>query len=168
MELFREHYSQLFGYVLTIVRNSADAEDVVQQASLILWKKFDEYRPNTNFFGWACVTARFEAMKYLRRERRYRAHFSEAFQLKLAETMAGIRPEVVTSRDLALHDCVQRLPDKQRELILRCFSDSKNVAIVARETGRTTHSIYSSLRNIRSKLLDCVDQSVAQAQRAEK
>ena len=115
IKVFQEHYHQLFGYVHTLVRNSTDAEDVVQQTSLILWKKFDEYQPNSNFFTWACVAARFEAMKFLRRDRRYRAHFSEAFQLKLAETMAGIHREVVTARDLALHDCVQRLPDNQRE-----------------------------------------------------
>ena len=98
VQVFQEHYHQLFAYVHTLVRNSADAEDVVQQTSLILWKKFDEYQPESNFFAWACVAARFEAMKFLRRDRRYRAHFSEAFQLKLAETMAGIRPEVVTAR----------------------------------------------------------------------
>ena len=161
MEVFQEHYRPLFGYVYTLVRNYTDAEDVVQQTSLILWKKFDEYQPNTNFFTWACGTARFEALKFLRNERRYRAYFSEAFQLKLATTMMGLRPEVVTARALALEDCVQRLPEKQRELIWQCFGGPKSVAMIAQETGRSTHSIYSSLRNIRSKLLDCVDRFVS-------
>lgn len=162
-ELFRKHYHQLFGYVHTLVRNSVDAEDVVQQTSLILWRKFDEYQPGSNFCTWACTAARFEAMKFLRSNRRYREHFSEAFQVKLAETMAGLRPEIVNARALALPDCVDRLPENQRELVLQCFDGSKSVATIAEETGRTTHSIYSSLRNIRNKLLDCIDRSVSQA-----
>lgn len=160
METFQRHYRQLFGYVYTLVRNYTDAEDVLQQTSIVLWRKFDEYQPNTNFFSWACSTARFEAMKFLRHDRRYRAHFSEAFQLRLAAAMANLQPEIVTARALALEDCVQELPENQRGLLLQCFGGMKSVAAVAQETGRSTHSIYSSLRNIRGKLLDCIDRSV--------
>lgn len=161
MKLFEEHYRQLFGYVYMLVRNYTDAEDVVQQTSIILWKKFDTYRPDSSFFTWACGAARFEALKYLRRQRRYRAHFSKAFQLRLAATMAGVRPDVVSDRALALEDCVKKLPESQQELIWQCFGGLKSVAEIAQETGRTTHSIYSSLRNIRNKLFECVDQSVS-------
>jgi RNA polymerase sigma-70 factor, ECF subfamily len=161
VEVFQEHYRQLFGYVYTLVRNYTDAEDVVQQTSLVLWKKFDEYQPNRNFFTWACGAARREALMFLRHRRRYRTHFSEAFQLKLAATMAGIRPQVLNARAQALDDCVRSLPENQRELMLQCFGGIKSVAIVAQENGRSTHSIYSSLRNIRKKLIECIDRSVS-------
>ena len=65
-------------------------------------------------------------------------------------------------RAAALEDCVQKLPEQQRELLRRCFGGRQSVAEVARDIGRTTHSVYSSLRNIRNKLLECVDQSVAE------
>ena len=48
-ELFRDCYRQLFVYVHALVRNYTDAEDVVQQASLVLWRKFDEYRARHEF-----------------------------------------------------------------------------------------------------------------------
>jgi RNA polymerase sigma-70 factor, ECF subfamily len=161
MEVFQEHYRQLFGYVYALVRNYTDAEDVVQQTSLALWKKFDEYQPGTNFFAWACSAARRETLMFLRGQRRYRAHFSEAFQLRLATAMAGVHPQTINSRAEALADCVQGLPENQRELLLQCFGGTKSVAIVAQETGRTTYSIYSSLRHIRNKLLDCVNRSAS-------
>jgi RNA polymerase sigma-70 factor, ECF subfamily len=88
--LLRQHYRRLFAYVYAIVRSYPDAEDVLQQASLVLWEKFDDYQPETDFFNWACRVARLEAMRLLRQQRRYRAHFSEAFQLRLAAAMAGI------------------------------------------------------------------------------
>jgi RNA polymerase sigma-70 factor (ECF subfamily) len=102
---------------------------------------------------------------FLRHQRRYRAHFSEAFQLRLAAAMAGVRPQVVNGRAQALEDCVQALPQNQRDLLLQCFGGTKSVATVAEEAGRTTFSIYSSLRNIRNKLLDCVNRSVSESTR---
>ena len=158
--LLRQHYRRLFAYVYAIVRSYPDAEDVVQQASMVLWKKFGDYQPDTDFFPWACSVARLEAMHLLRRQRRYRAHFSEAFQQRLAAAMAFIPAETVNARVIALEDCVKNLPENQRGLLKECFSEAKTVATVAQEAGRTPHSVYSSLRNIRNKLLECVDQSV--------
>lgn len=160
--LLREHYRQLFAYCYAIVRSYPDAEDVLQKASIVLWQKFDDYEPETDFFAWACKVTRLEALHLLRQQRRYRAHFSEAFQLRLADALSGMPARTMSDRADALEDCVKTLPETQRELLRRCFAESKTVAAVAQEIGRTSHSIYSSLRNIRNKLLECVDRSVSE------
>ena len=41
-----------------------DAEDVLQEANLVLWRKFDQYQEGTNFFAWACQIIRYEVLKY--------------------------------------------------------------------------------------------------------
>ena len=112
--LFRDCYRQLLAYVHMLVRNYTDAEDVVQQTSLVLWRKFGEYEPGTSFAAWACGVARFEALNFLKQRRRYHARFSEAFQLKLAEAMAGVAAAEVNQRADALEDCVEKLPESQR------------------------------------------------------
>lgn len=164
-DLFREHYRQLFSGVYALVRNYTDAEDVMQQASLVMWSKFGEYRQDTNFVGWAFRVARFEALNFLKRQRRYRKHFSEAFQLRLATALAGVRVETVDLRSYQLEKCVDKLPENQRQLLRLCYGGDAAVADIASDMGRTTHSVYSSLRNIREKLLDCVDAGVAEEER---
>jgi RNA polymerase sigma-70 factor, ECF subfamily len=156
------HHRRLYGYIFTLLRNHADAQDVFQQTSLVLWEKFDEFRPETNFLTWACTVARFKALDFQKRQRRYRAHFSEAFQLRLAALHAAIPAEELEARSVALEGCVEKLPFSQRELLRRCFGEDRGVADVAEELGRTTHSVYSSLRNIREKLLDCVNAVVVE------
>ena len=42
-ELLRQHQSQLFGYIHSLLRNLSDADDLFQQTTLILWKKFGEF-----------------------------------------------------------------------------------------------------------------------------
>jgi RNA polymerase sigma-70 factor, ECF subfamily len=159
-ELLRDSHRQLFGFIYAILRDFDDAEDVFQQTSLTLWEKFDEYRPGTSFVAWACTIARFKALNFLTQHRRYRAHFSEAFQMRLAEIQAAIPPQEIDARAAVLEDCVEHLPPSQRELLRRCLSGVETVGDLAEEFGRTTHSLYSSLRNIKKKLLDCVDRSV--------
>ena len=50
----------------------------------------------------------------------------------------------------------------QQALLRDCFGENRSVAATAKELGRTTHSVYSSLRNIREKLLDCVNAAVSE------
>ena len=156
-EQLQRHHRRLYGYIFTLLRNHQDAQDVFQQTSLTLWEKFDEFQPETNFVTWACTVARFKAFDFQRRQRRYRAHFNQPFQLRLAEIHEHIPSEEFENRSAVLDECVEKLPPNQRALLRDCFGENSSVATVAKQLGRTTHSVYSSLRNIREKLLDCVN-----------
>ena len=159
-EQLQRHHRQLFSYIYALLRNFNDAEDVFQQTSLTLWEKFDEYRPGTSFAAWAYTIARFKSLNFLTQHRRYQSRFSEAFQLRLAAIQAAIPAERIDTRAAALDDCVEKLPPTQQELLRRHFAGTQTATQLAQELGRTTHSLYSSLRNIRKKLLDCVDQAI--------
>ena len=71
MALYSGHQRRLYLYTMTLLPASVDAEDVLQETNLVLWRKFDQYQPGTNFFAWACRITRYEVLKY--RERRARA-----------------------------------------------------------------------------------------------
>ena len=45
VELLTRHQSQLYGYIFALVRNREDAADLFQSVGLILWRKFDSFRP---------------------------------------------------------------------------------------------------------------------------
>jgi RNA polymerase sigma-70 factor (ECF subfamily) len=164
-ELLEQHHRRLYGYVFTLLRNHQDAQDVFQQTSLVLWEKFDEFRPETNFLTWACTVARFKALDHQKQQRRHRARFSEAFELRLAEVHQRIGSDEFQARSAALDDCIDKLPPVQRELLRDCFGEGRSVAAVAKELGRTPHSVYSSLRNIREKLLECISANVSRERR---
>lgn len=160
-ELLQRNHRRLYGYIFALVRNYADAQEVFQQTSLTLWEKFDEYRQGTNFCTWACAVARFKAFDLLKQRRRREAHFSDDFNVKIAEVHARLPSEEFEARSVALEDCIEKLPPLQRDLLRKCFGGDSSVAAVAEELGRTPHSVYSSLRNIREKLLDCIETTVS-------
>jgi hypothetical protein len=43
--LYVRHESAIFSFVLSMVQNTADAEDVVQRASMTMWRCFGQFEP---------------------------------------------------------------------------------------------------------------------------
>ena len=69
LSLFLRSEREIFRYVAALVPNVADAEDIVQQAALALWEKFDDYDPAKPFAPWACRFALNKAAMIERRQR---------------------------------------------------------------------------------------------------
>ncbi|MCG8585159.1 MAG: sigma-70 family RNA polymerase sigma factor [Pirellulales bacterium] len=155
-ELFRQHHARLFGYVLSLVHSVVDAQDIMQQASLTMWERFDGFEPGSDFFAWACSIARFKSLNWLKAERRRQRVFSDAVELEITAAYCDVDPIEVAERKEALYGCVEELPADQQKLLFDCYDQSRAVADVAEELGRTVFSVYGSLRNIRRKLADCV------------
>ena len=80
-------HSRLKSYILTLVPNLADAEQIAQETSLRLWEQFDRYDPSLgDFSAWARTIAHFQVMTYRKKLSRERIVFSSALIDALAET----------------------------------------------------------------------------------
>lgn len=57
LPLWTQHQRRVFAYIFTLIPNRADAEDLLQETSLTLWEKFDDFEQGTDFVAWACQVA---------------------------------------------------------------------------------------------------------------
>ena len=156
-ELLEGNYRALYGYIYSVVRNFSDTEELLQETSLILWQKFDEFDPETNFSTWACQVAKFTVLNYFRKEKRRRAHFTNVLQSHLL-TIAieeDVSPDDVR-RD-ALEHCLGQLTPTQRDMVCDFYSETKTVPEIAQEHSRAPQGIYGSMHHIRRKLLECIN-----------
>jgi RNA polymerase sigma-70 factor, ECF subfamily len=163
VRLLLQHQSALLRYILPLVGNLDDAQDVLQQTALALWQKFDQYDPGRPFLPLARQFAHNEVLMHHRRRRKYTFLTTE-----LIETLAG-RPEEQESgrqqRCLALQTCVEMLPEADRRLLDERYSESgKTIQQLAGETGQKANVLYKALARIRRQLLDCVAQKVGLAE----
>jgi len=85
VELYSSHYPRLQFYIMAMLPTANDASDVLQETSLVLWRKFDTFQSGTNFFAWACKIARLQALKH--RERQGRT--GQLFELSVLEKLAA-------------------------------------------------------------------------------
>ncbi len=160
MALMTRHQRQIFGYIYTLVPHRADAEDLLQETSLVICEKFDQFREGTDFVAWACQIAywriRYARQKYARSKLIYNQEVVDA----LAQTAAAMHEEL-DDRHLALSDCLRKLPPRDRELLLTRYEPGCGVEDAARRSGRSLEAAYKSLARLRTLLLDCVTHQLA-------
>src|SRR5436305_4332704 len=155
VKLHTRHDIRLRALAFALVPNWSDAEEVLQQANLVLWQKFDQFRPGSNFFAWAAQVVRLTARDFLGRQKRAKVHFSDQFYDLIAEETAEAAEELA-ERERLLRDCVARLKERQRAVVRLRYHDGKAVAEVAVALGTTAKAVYHALEHIHRSLLDCV------------
>src|SRR5262245_61256177 len=163
----RQHQARLYGYIHSLLRDLNDADDLFQQTTLILWKKFAEFDRRGNFFAWACGIARLEVANFLRGRARQRLYFSDDLSLLLIEAQAELAGAEQDERRDALARCVEKLRQRDRELLMECYGDTAGIQEAADRRGRSPQSIYNSLRRIRRALFECIARTLAQQSRPE-
>jgi RNA polymerase sigma-70 factor (ECF subfamily) len=160
-EYLRQAQGRLYGYIHSLVRDLNDADDLFQQTTLILWKKFAEFDRARSFFAWACGVARLEVANFLRSRGRQRLYFSDDLNLLLIEAQADMTESELEDRRDALAGCVAKLRERDRELLVECYGSPSGVPDAAGRRCRSPQSVYNSLRRIRRALFECVTRALA-------
>lgn len=168
MALYSGHQRRLYLYAMTLLPASVDAEDVLQEANLVLWRKFDQYEPGTNFFAWACQIIRFEVLKH--RDKRARA--ARLLDPDVFEQLADAAVSQVEHLDefhrRALVDCMDHLSPGDKDLMRQRYSDAREVQAIAASLNRSPNAVSKSLGRIRRLLLDCISrESVVQERQGD-
>ena len=61
---------------------------MLQDASLVMWDKFDTRHPPDDFTAWGCRIAYFKVLDFYKKDRRARVRFSQAMLERVAETVS--------------------------------------------------------------------------------
>jgi RNA polymerase sigma-70 factor (ECF subfamily) len=160
MTLITRHQRQVFGYIYALVPNRYDAEDLLQETSLVICEKFNEFEDGTDFVAWACQIA-YWRIRYSRQKfARSKVVFNQEIVDAVAQTASTMTSEL-DSRHEALGNCLQKLHPRDRELVLTRYEPGSGVEEAARRSGRTLQTAYKALARLRKLLLDCVSNQLA-------
>ncbi len=163
LRLFLRNERRVYAYVLTLVPNRADADDILQDASLVMWDKFDERHPPDDFAAWGCRIAYFKVLDFYKKGRRARVRFSQAMLERVAETAVEQAAALqLDERRDALAGCLEKLPPRDQDLIARRFAPGATTQSAAAAVGRSVDAVYKALAKIRQALFDCVTKALAQ------
>jgi len=152
---------QLHAFILSMVWNPADADDVLQQTNLVLWEKAAEFDGSRPFLPWAMRFAQLQTLAWLKQRQRQQQRFVFDGDLArlLADEAAADEPAFEARRH-ALALCLQKLRPEQRELIARRYEPEASVKALAEAGGTTPKAVSDRLRRIRRTLLDCIEQTL--------
>lgn len=157
--LFTEYEQDLYRFVFTLVANRADADDLIQETLADLWEHFEEYDRGRPFLPWAYQFAYRKVLMLRRKQSTHRRFFSAV----VLQALAQERPaelERIQDRRQALDECLRRLPEPERRIILLRYSGDAEMQTLARDSGQSPDALYKRLQRIRSKLFDCIRHKV--------
>lgn len=160
-ELMARHQSELYAYIFAITRNWEDTDDLYQTVCLILWSKFELFRPGSSFFSWARETAKLTVRKFLRRKQTP-SYISEKLLDAFAETTLETEGTDVDRYMTALGQCRENLVAADEELLTLRYVDDLGSRQIAEQLNRPQQSVCQSLKRIRRWLLKCVERELAQ------
>ncbi len=154
--LYSQHRGQVFAFIHSLLSNRADAEDVLQKASLIMWRKFEQYDRTKAFLPWANGLARFEVLNFLRSSPGRKLQFDYELVSRLA-TLREAESADSTGRLEALSKCSESLKTDERELLEWVYKRDRRVLDFAIATGYAPQTVYNRLAAIKRKLERCIE-----------
>ncbi len=149
----------LHAFIVSILRNAVDADDVLQETNLVLWRKATEFDPSRPFMPWALRIAQLQAMAFLKQKKQLnRVAFSEEL-LSLVAEEAIVEITEQDARRVALAGCLQKLPAHHRLLIAQRYEPGGSVNNLAQERNTAPKALSEMLRRIRTSLMKCIERT---------
>lgn len=164
LELLAGCQSRVMACIYALIHNMQDTEDIYQEACLLMWQKFDDYQPGTQFVKWACRIAYLKVMAYLR-QKPGNVRFDEEFVNQFAAWDASLPTDESCHRVQLLQLCMERLGQADRRLVELRYWESVSVVKIAAGLGRTPQSVCNSLGRIRGQLMACVELALSDEDR---
>ena len=159
--LLNAAHGRLLGFLRVMLGNSADAEDVLQRASMTMWRKFAEFDATQDFFAWASSFAFYEAKNFQRTVARSRLHFDDELLQRLADERVPDL-DLREARLSAMDRCIDELDNPSRELVREFYLNNTDIGALAQRQGRAAQTLYNKLNILRRLLGDCMKRRMAQ------
>ncbi len=156
MRLWTAAQPAVSGFVRALVRDWSVADEVLQETSLVLFRRFDEYDEQRPFVAWALGIAKFQVLSLNRDAARSRVSFDIDLLARFTETWAELAPRA-SDRSLYLQDCIERLAARARQMVRLRYYDDLTAEEISRQIGGTGAAVRVALQRIRQQLRVCVE-----------
>ncbi|MCR9246221.1 MAG: sigma-70 family RNA polymerase sigma factor [bacterium] len=155
------HRDALYRYLRVLGASHADAEDLQQEAFLIVLRRteFDATSP-AGVFGFLRTTARQLWLRSRRHDLSTR-EIDEADRIWDARCADGTGDRYLE----ALRDCLAQLPERSRELLRATYAEDATRQESSARFGLGLDGIKSALRRLRTRLHECIRSRLAENER---
>ena len=158
--LVEEHQASLRVFVRSLGVEPDWVDDIAQDAFVVAYREMDSYDPARDFGKWLRGIARNLVRNELRKQGRHRRIMHEGLSRHLMEFSEQEESRFDVSQISALRDCVERLPNRSRELVHSRYYEGWNATVLADKFEMKAATIRQTLLRIRRQLYQCINHRV--------
>jgi RNA polymerase sigma-70 factor (ECF subfamily) len=160
LRLMAEHERWLASYVYSLLPGAAEADDILQECKVVMWKQFARFAAGTNFRAWARTIALHQVLNHRRAEQRrpYAVLDREFIEAVAAEI--DRRSDELDLQSEVLKQCLKKLPEAHRAIVVWRYYEDCGVEEIAAKTDRSVEAVYRLLSRIRRVLSECIQRNL--------
>ncbi|MFC1764096.1 sigma-70 family RNA polymerase sigma factor [Planctomycetota bacterium] len=160
VKLLLENQRRIYYFILHLVPNISDADDLMQETATLMWRKFDTYQLGTDFYHWGIRIA-FNVVRNFRRSMANSKLIFDDQLLELLESETPVLPHDVDRRIETLRLCLRKLPEQDRCILRFHHEMGMSTKQLAEKLGSSLSTTYRRLRRIYALLMRCVRLNLA-------
>ncbi len=161
LRLLNQHDRWLATYVYSLMGSASDAEDILQECKVTMWKHFSKFEEGTSFRAWAKRIATNQILNHRRTVKRQPAlSLDEEFIESIAAEIDR-RADVLDLKADALRLCLRKLPEPHRKVVVWRYYEDCEIDEIASRSERSEEAVYRLLSRIRQVLNECVSRQLS-------
>ncbi len=165
IERYVECQSGLYRFIATLVPNRADAEELFQEASLTAWKIRDRFDPMREMSPWLCGIARNLVAAHYRKQKAGALTLDPDIVERLGQQQMD-EEMVLRERARALNQCLEKLSDRQRDLVRQYYHSDQTIQSFSQAQGLSAEAVYKMMQRVRMALFQCINQTLKRGEHA--
>lgn len=162
LQLFTKNQSRIYGYIISLVGNLTDSEDIFQEVASAMWHNFGKYQKGTDFAAWGIRIARNKVIDYVRKLKQNKVFYSDE-TLRLISDYQDSQSQLRERRVKALEECLSKLSVNDQALVRMRYSQHTTTKSLANRFGRSVNGLYKSFSRIHCVLYRCIQQQMEKA-----
>ncbi len=158
---------ELMAYAWSLLGNYTAAEDAVQEAFLVVMKKFDQFQEGTSMHKWCRSIVRV-AILHMNQQRQREQTLADRL---LEDAIDGAFDEFQCTRhddteasQLALKRCLERVPRRGHSVLRARFVDELSYQRIGERLGMTLETVRKTLFRYKKQVRSCVETSLRSTQ----
>ena len=156
MALLVPNQRRIHAYILYLVPNASDADDILQETLAEMWNRFDDFREGSNFIAWSITIAKYKILSFRQKNKNSKVLFSDHLSGLLdgesEKNLTFVKQEIE-----ALKKCMEKLSSKQKNYVLMRYEQALTFREIASQVGVSMQAVCKSVYRIHASLAQCVE-----------
>jgi len=159
LSLLMANQRRINSYILSLVPNFHDADDIMQETITVMWRKFEGFEVGTDFAGWGLKVAYYCILNFRKNKAKDKLVFSENIFQQLHE-IAKDKQSRTDERIHYLRRCIQKLKSADQRFLRARYELNCDARSLAMQLDRSVQYVYKHLSRIHHMLNLCVKRAV--------
>ncbi len=155
---------QLVAYARAIIGNYSSAEDAVQEALMVVFRKYDQFQEGTSMLAWCRSIVRLEILRTLQKNNREKSlldqRTDDSIHLAFSEYQEQKRESELDAYRDALSVCMRSLPDRTQSVLKCRYVEKMSYQEISERLGISLESVRKTLFRTKKQLRSCVETKI--------